>query len=322
MSIEDRVATLIAKVRDESLRWQAIEVLKSSATKEMLPTLLRYLNDDNWVVRWLLADLLGRIKDPEAIKGLVQLLLDRDFHVEQAAYQSILNLGPSVSGKLVTYLSIPSFKIRKLIFELLIHFNNDALVYLYEVLPECDLISANRLIEIVSRFKSSAAKDFLVSALAFKSVQKSAIIYLGALKYKEAMPKLLELFLNPVLKKLVLEAMLQIDPDFSFELLVQELNSDSFNYRNYLELKILEIGEPLLPLLLKALKQPTNKRKFITDILAKMDLEKVSNELHELCQHDSDLCALTKEIRKKYPINLQKQMIKISKREHRVSRKV
>ncbi|MFA5878861.1 MAG: HEAT repeat domain-containing protein [Candidatus Margulisiibacteriota bacterium] len=314
MSIEGKIASLIAKINDKEETWQAIEELKSIANEKTLRLFFSYVNEPNWVVRWVLADIFSVVKDIRAIPYLVNLLLDKDFHVEQAAHKSLLNYGPRVIEKLAPYLSSPNFKIRKIIAGLLIHFSDDAVFYFKDILSECDLIAANRLVEIIARFESDAAKDILVYALDIESVQKSAIIFLGAVKYKKAIPKLLELFLQPNLKKFVLEALLLIDQSFAFELLIQELNSGSYNYSTYLESKIIEIGEPLISMLFDALKDNKNNREFIVQILQKMNLTKLSNRLHTIAKKDHELQTLTKELRKKYPYNFQKEMIKPKKK--------
>ena len=80
---------IIRRLRNEDSRWEGILDLKMSSCENDVDSLIRLLKDADWIVRWSVSEKLGDIGDIKALRPLLGLLSDDDFHVQKNESQRV-----------------------------------------------------------------------------------------------------------------------------------------------------------------------------------------------------------------------------------------
>ncbi len=304
----------INKLRQESTRWQAITELRQINDIQLLPIIISFINDKEWIIRLVIAEILVNFNDLSVIPTLIKLLQDHDFHVEKKAITSLKILAKTQLDKLIPYLGDKNLKTRLIIAQIIVDLTIIDYDLVKNALLEYNYIIANRLLEILSRKPNQDIIELLIFALNIKATQKTAIILLGESKNTFALPFLIKLAQKKsYLKRIILENILKIAPIKGFELIIKEINKKSYNNFQYLHTTITEFKKDILPYLLISLQNEHINRNKLIKLMENLDLSDIANEIHELAREDKKIRDLTRNIRKKYPYNLQKSLLKQGK---------
>ena len=101
------------KSRDKGERLKAANRLLRFGN-ELTPRLLEEVRSDNWLVRYEVAQLLGRLRDPQGVPVLMESLDDRSVAVAQAAAWSLGQIGDSRAvSALLSFTRDPSKGVRQ-----------------------------------------------------------------------------------------------------------------------------------------------------------------------------------------------------------------
>lgn len=245
---------IISRLMQEDQRWSAVLELKVSVTDpKWVPALVTHLDNKDWVVRWTVAEKLGDLKSPEALPHLILLLSDIDSHVRKNAFNALLKFKREAVLAILPYFEHPHPLVRQGIFSLLLEFGDDCIPILENMLSTQDWIVANKMVQAIWAIGGKRAEYCLVRCLSYPPVQKNTIMLLSLLKSEAAVGPLLELYLVPKLKKIILQAFAKIGEARVFPVLVQCLWTDKPNIQELAEKIILKIGKPILPYLVKSL---------------------------------------------------------------------
>ena len=69
---------IVKRLKQEDTRWDAILQLKVLQDHAWVDALVKLLHDDDWVVRWCVAEKLGDLGHTRAIHPLIRLLADNE----------------------------------------------------------------------------------------------------------------------------------------------------------------------------------------------------------------------------------------------------
>ena len=296
--------SIIERLRDEESRWDAILELKLIHEPEWVTQLIELLDDHDWVIRWCVAETLGDLGDPAAIKPLLKTLDDPDFHVFKNTYKSLERFSVSIIPPALPYFSHSNQKVRQAIFNLIHSFGDDAVPVLEKELNKYGWIISNRIIHLIWQIGGKASEDILIHTLSNKAVRKNATVMLGMLGSKRALVHLIKAFEEPGMRRVVLISMKLIGKKIAFPVIIQSLNNEALAKQS--ETLILKVKKPMLPYLVQALGQSGYNKKSLVALIEKIGAETVMPKLHVLAEKHSDVRVVTRKLRSQYPSETKK----------------
>ncbi len=299
----EHLQNIIQKLKKEDSRWDAILELKLLTGQHWAPLLVPFLKNEDWVIRWCVVEKLGDLGDRRAIKPLMATFLDPDAHVRKNTTKALIRLGVNVIPYVIPYFAHPSSVIRKQVYDLLFKMGSKILFALEQLLPKQNWVVANRMVDVIWRIGGANAENALIRALPIKTVQKNALLLLGELKCKNALPHLLDVFDVPSSRRAVLYALSLIGKEESYMFIVNQLTPAVSAASESAEAAVMKIGSPILPYLVKGLLKPNlNKRKMV-HLITRIGPESVMPDIHKLAERNEHLRMITEDLRKKYPPN-------------------
>ncbi len=299
--LEAQLNHLVKMLRSEETRWDAILELKLLNDPEIVPLLIRLLEDREWVIRWCVAEKLGELKNPTAIPSLTRLLKDRDFHVRKNAIKALVKFGPEVCSYLATQFAHPHFSVRRHISLIISHFGERAVPYMVKDFTLRDWVSANRIVYAVYDIGAEDRDEVLLDLISNSDVQKPLIIIMGQGKVIKAIPQLIRLYKHSQLKRCVIMALNQMGEKRAFPVLVTALKKGSPNLRNLAEQVILKLGKPMLTYLVKGLMEtdaPVDKLIYLIEMIGP---DPILPTIHRLATRNAAFRAVAKPLLAKHP---------------------
>ncbi|NBV83790.1 HEAT repeat domain-containing protein [bacterium] len=299
--LEAKLNQLIKLLRTEETRWDAILELKLLNDPQIVPQLIRCLDDKDWVIRWCVAEKLGEMKNPTAIPALTRLLKDRDFHVRKNAVKALVKFGPEVCSYLATQFSHPHFSVRRHISLIISHFGERAVPYMIKDFALRDWVSANRIIYSIYDIGVPERDEILLDLISNPDVQKPLIIILGQEKMVKSIPHLIRLYKNSQLRRCVIMALNQMGEKQAFPVLVTALKKGSPAVRNLAEQIVLKLGKPMLTYLVRGLmdpQAPVDKLIYLIEIIGP---ESIMPTVHRLATRNAAFRLVAKPLLAKYP---------------------
>jgi HEAT repeat protein len=263
---------IVQQLRSEDNRWEAIIELKIKGNASWIPSLIPLLKDNEWIVRWAVAEKLGDIGDKSAIRPLLQSLVDKDFHVAKNAHKALSRFGTDIVHDAIKLLGHKNVYLRQKVMELLRGLGEPILPLLKEEVDTAGWVVANRLIHLIWTIGKGQSENILISALGNLDVQKNVIILLGILKSKPAIPHFILLYSQkPSARRLIFQAIKLTGAKACFSILVEALDNSALAPGSDMMLR--KIGGAAIPFLVQGLAINTDSHK-IESILEKIDIEK------------------------------------------------
>jgi len=238
--------TIVEKLRNEHTRWDAILELKLLQNPEDIPLLINLLSDDDWIVRWSVAEKLGDFRDPKAIKPLAALLADPDAHVRKNAFKSLAKYLDRAVPLIVYQLENKDPDTRKSVCELIRELNEAAIPAIEKVIFAQNSIVASRLIHLVWEIGGPIAEKTLIRLLDLPMLQKQLIILLGSIKSRNCLQKLIHLYSNVKLRRVILLTFKSVEKTYFYDFIARIYLYGNKNEENTAKEIILKIGDPFV----------------------------------------------------------------------------
>lgn len=246
------IPDLVAAMRQESTRWDAIVELRNRSDATLGPELVPFYNDPEWVIRWIVCEKWGDLGYTDAVPLLVSRLSDRDFHVRKNAAKALIKLGLTAVPPVTPLLASLKPELRQFADEIIIEIGDPGVPHLAEICPQSDWVIANRIVDILWRIGTPLATTAIVNNLSNPLVQKHAIVALGDLGNCDVIPHLLIYMNHPKLKRFIVTALHYLNPDKSYPILIKFLDDPLFTDQS--RQALIRIGKAAIPYIERALK--------------------------------------------------------------------
>ncbi len=282
---EDRAKTLeniVKRLKNEETRWDAILQLKVIKDHAWVDDLVKLLANDDWVIRWCVAEKLGELGHTRAIHPLIALLSDRDFHVRKNAAKALIRFGSKMVPVLARYFSSSNPIIRSQVQQILVSAGPKIIPDLEATLEDESWVVSNRILDVIWRLGGDHAETAIIRGISNTQIQEHAIILLGIMKSKRAIPHLMKVFNKPNLRRLVVYSLFRIGEEEAYPVIVNALLSNSTSITTLTTQIIQKIGPPILKHLALAIPNAGAKRKSIIALMLKIDATKSIPMLNKL----------------------------------------
>jgi len=288
----DRAKTLeniVSRLKNEETRWDAILQLKVIKDHAWVDDLVKLLSNDDWVIRWCVAEKLGELGHTRAIHPLIALLSDRDFHVRKNAAKALIRFGSKMVPVITRYFSSNNPIIRNQVQQILLNVGPKIIPDLEAALEDEGWVASNRIIDVIWRLGTEAAETAIIRAISNHHTQEHAIIVLGMMKSKRAIPHLMKVFNKPNLRRLVVYSLFRIGEEEAYPVIVNALLSNSTSITTLTTQIIQKIGAPILKHLAQAVPNAGPKKKTVLALMLKIDATKAMPYIQKLIAAYPDL---------------------------------
>lgn len=296
---------IINQIQNEETRWDGILALKLFDEPNVVQDFISLLQHENWVIRWCIAEKLGDLKHPLAIDPLIERLssLEVDTHVKKNAFNALKKYPLSIIPDCIPYLNHSESRIRTSILELLFNIGEQGLPSIkIALIKNQDWVISNHLLYAVWKISEGHCEEFLITLMDNPFVQKNAILLLGSIKSEKSIPKLIQHYQQPDLKRLILYAIKFIGQDKVFPDIVHYLSHAQ--YRPNCISMIKKIGPAILPYLINGFENKDIPTQVIVDLMVSIGPEKALKKLELLAEKNKNLkkvIALINDKSKKIP---------------------
>lgn len=209
------------------------------------------------------------MKAIQAVNPLIHALADSDPHVAKNAFYALRKFSHEIVPQLLAFYSFPNSSIRLKIHELLVGFGQPIVPLLRKELDKHQWVVGNRIVHLIWEIGKHKEEETLITCLNHKHAQKSAIIFLGALKSIPAIPHFVRLYQKPSLRRTIFYALRVIGKETSFPIIIHSLNNSALTASA--EAIILKIGTPMIAFLTKEEQTaPRNKKDVFTKLIKRI----------------------------------------------------
>jgi hypothetical protein len=250
--MDKKLLEIIQNLRSEENRWDAILELKLYQDKSAIPFLSDQLKDPDWVVRWCVAEKLGDFRDPASLPDLVPLLTDEDLHVRRNAQKAISRFKVRAVPYVLPYLQHGDPQVRASVHKIILELKELAIPAIEKLIFNQGLIISSRLVHILWQIGGPLSERALMHLLDIPVLQKPIILILGSMKSSQSLPRFLNLYGNPKLKKPIFVSFKRLGDDIFFEFIIRSFLRSSDPLSKRAEEIILKIGKFIVPQLVKA----------------------------------------------------------------------
>ena len=278
---------IIRRLRNEDSRWEGILDLKMAPCENDVDALIRLLKDPDWIVRWSVSEKLGDIGDIKALRPLLGLLSDDDFHVQKNAMKAIEKFGEKMVSLAVLYFQHEHVYVRKNIYNIFLSLGEKGVPLLRKEMGRHSWVINNFILYTLYKINPENIDDILKEALLIPCVQKNAIVFLGIRRDPKMVPELVSRYEKPSLRRLILYAIKIIGRRESFSFIVRLLNHPSI-YKQAVDI-IIKIGHPILPNLVISLTKPGFSNQQLIELIQKIGVERVRDKLEILAKKDPEI---------------------------------
>jgi HEAT repeat protein len=291
---------IITRLKIEESRWDAILQLKTLNDPEWVPIFIDLLYDDDWVVRWCISEKLGEMSDARAIRPMIRLLGDRDFHVRKNAIKALTRFGPDGVPEIVRYFSHPHPLIRKSILDILLSMGAPIIPILESCINHQNWVNSNRIVDVLRRMGGEDAESALIRVLQNDDVSKNTIMILGGMRSKRAIPSLMTQFKDAKLRRIILYTLYRIGQSDAYPFIVKIAGSKQGSLVALAERIILKIGRPMVEQIVSVMAKGEGDIKKYVEILDKLGPTSVMPKIVALAKKDEGIRVATQALRKKY----------------------
>lgn len=285
-----------------------------NGTKDWAPYLIPYLKDKDWIVRWCVAEKLGDIKDPIAIKPLLILLGDNDFHVVKNTINSLAKFGARIIPDTVKLLSHRHVYIRSQAVTVIKKLGYSSAPFLLKEITKHNWAISNRITHLLWEMGKQDSENDLISLLRNSYVQKNAIVLLSLLRSKKSIPYFIQLYTNHHLRRVIFYGIKLMGKRSAFPIIVQALNNSILKANA--EIMILKIGPAILPFLVNAIHEKNPNKDKLFEIIKKIGPEHAHSQITHLSQNNPDV----KKLQLKINNTIQENSVKPTKKKSFFSR--
>lgn len=253
------------------------------------------------MIRWCVAEKLGDLGDPKAIKPLLLCLGDKDFHVVKNAYKALSKFGVEVIPSAVQLLGHKHMYIRTQAEKLLLELGEMSIPMLHKEVDKHNWVVSNRIVHLIWQLGKQNAQNTLISVLGNPNVQKNTIILLGMLKSEAALPHLIQYYSKPSLRRIILHSVKLIGKENAFPVIVEALHNSALSEQA--REMCLKIGPAILPYLVKALKRSDKDKRLLITLIKKIGPHKVIESLKDIAKDDKEIA---REFKDAFQVSTQK----------------
>jgi len=290
---------ILNRLRHSDHRWEAILELKMSDNPEWERALINLLQDDDWVIRWCVAEKLGDLGQVNSIEPLILLLNDSDGHVRRNAMKALEKFQDKMVKVALPYLEHDNVHIRRNLCNIFVALGNRVVPLLRRELSQYNRMISNLILYILYEINPESMDPILKEAIFIPNIQKNAIILVGIRGNSAILPTLLPLYKHVSLRRVILQAIKLIGKKESFLFIVRLLNYPDIS--QYAEQVIIKIGPPILPNLIVALTKPSFSKINLINLIFIIGPEKVMDKLYILAKKNAEIDELIAPLKIQYP---------------------
>ena len=257
---QDLIKAIINQIRTKATRWEGLVALKHIQIKDV-ESLLYYCNDSFWLIRWAIIEKIGNLK-PKNINFLFDKLSDTDMHVQKNAQKAISKCVTTDISPIIHRCCDDNLTIQQFCVKFLSTHSHDHLIAIEKAIFSEKWLIANKLLFIVFHTLKQDSEALLIKAIKIKNTQKHAIFMLAIINSKKAIPYMISLYQKPRLKRHIIQALLEADPEILFPVLIEHLPIKQAN--TFVKDMIIKIGQPILPFIITAI----NNQQYTKDLTA------------------------------------------------------
>lgn len=251
---QKRLKGIITKLEGKDKRWEAIAELKEWHTVVHSDLLFPYIHHDEWLVRWAVIEKMGDLRDSKFLTALFQKLNDQDPHVVRNTQKAIFKCMKKKLEYLTSRLLSKDKKVRRFCLSFLRQLIQKDPTMLDEFILKENWFIANQLLLLVFKTLKERSEPLLVRAVQRDTINKNALIMLAMIKSHYFCDIVLGLYKNNQLKKHSIQAiycysLVDIGPLLIRALLSEKKREESYQI-------IIEIGQPMVPILVKHIGNP------------------------------------------------------------------
>ena len=290
---------IIAKLRNEDERWDAILELKLLHDRQAVPELVKLLEDKDWLIRWSVAEKLGDLRDARALPALAKCLADADRHVVRNAYKAIQKYGSGAVSVIVPYFEHKESSVRNSVYSLIKEMGAAAIPAMEKIVFALNPIVASRIVHTIWAIQGPMAEKTLIQLLDVPNLRRQIIVLLGQMKSAGALPKLLGLYSDPKIKKLVLVAFKNVGEDKFFDFIIRSYLYGEKNSRLRALEVIQKVGKFLVPSLIKKVIEEPKEAAHIFPLVERLDMGLALRILEKNAPKNRELTPFIKELKRK-----------------------
>ena len=238
-------------------------------------------------MRWCVAEKLGDLGDPKAIKPLLLALGDKDFNVVKNAYKALVKFNVEIIPSAVQLLGHKHVYIRNQAEQILLEIGEVGLPILHKEVDKHNWAVSNRIVHLIWQIAKQNAQNMLISVLGNPNVQKNTIILLGILKSEAALPHFIQYYSKPSLRRVILQGIKLIGKDVSFPVIIESLHNSAL--KEQAKLMCLKIGPAILPAVVEAIQNGSKNKVVLIKLIKKLGPQKVIEQLKDLAKTDKEI---------------------------------
>jgi HEAT repeat protein len=197
---------------------------------------------------------------------------------------------------LARYFGSPNPVIRSQVQQILVSVGPKIIPDLEASLEDEGWVVSNRIIDVIWRLGGENAETAIIRGISNIQIQEHAIILLGMMKSKRAIPHLMKVFGKPNLRRLVVYSLFRIGEEEAYPVIVNALLSNSTSITTLTTQIIQKIGPPILKHLAQAIPNAGPKKKSVIALMLKIDSTKALAILSKMVSTYPEIKALTTQI--------------------------
>jgi len=267
--MQEKIEKLLTLTRSEEGRWEGLIRLKSLKSKQALAYLWHFIHDSDWIIRCTSIDKIADLGQATDAPRLLDKLLDPDAMVRFTTREAIKRLTKTDIKPLFKALKHQNFVIREFCVSLIKTRVKSHLSQIVTGISTESWIPANRLLYILWKRLHVVSEQLLIDALSVKNTQRHAIMMLAFLQSRRAITHFVSLYSVPSLRRHIVQAILEMDPDIVFPDLLDYAKTDTAS--ESIARIVSKIGPPILPFIIDKLDENT-LAPYLVPLLKEFDL--------------------------------------------------
>jgi serine/threonine-protein kinase len=255
------IETLLSNM-DKDSRTSTLKLIEQIAHERIIPVLLPWARDDDWIIRQSIARILSRFPTPEGEATLIALLNDPHRSIRQAALEGLANSGHTSNiGHICNLLRDNDLAVQNQAIEAIIRINAPGTVsHLIEYLQDESEQIRRGAVEVMNALATSESIKDLLGVLRDKDwwVRVRAADALGKIGGSLVVESVLQLIHDddPFIRRTAVEILNTTKDEHSFDALVEALNDEDWWVRERAVDGLAQLGDSravpvLIPLLSK-----------------------------------------------------------------------
>jgi len=220
---KNEISTLISQLSNPERCWDAMLDIKFINGKEIHPFLLKHLQDDHAVIRWVIAEKCADISFYEAIPLLFDLLKDNDQQVRKTAFKALKSMSKNSLPLAIKIFLEDDETLHAACSEIIKINGKGAFDELKLHFTDVKIKNGRRFIELLWSLSPFNVESLLIECLNYPALFKESLIYLHKIKSITAVPTLLIHYRNPDYRAIIDSYFSKLQQDQLFDILAETL---------------------------------------------------------------------------------------------------